>query len=123
VRYIELMLPVLCELLGDAAGVYAGRRAARLVGLQLHRDTTTRLGIRGRSRAEAVALVAAIHRGTGNTVATVDTAGGRVRLERFRLGGGPQVLTMWSALLEGLLAAHDRRLSLVPEACGGWRVV
>ena len=50
VRYIELMLPALADLLGDDVGGQVARRAAHLVGLQLYRDTAARLGVRAGSR-------------------------------------------------------------------------
>ena len=122
VRYIELMLPALAELLGDDAGGQAARRAAHLVGLQLYRDTAARLGVRAGSRERFVDLLVALCRGTGHAIAGVDRAGGLVRVVRFRLGDDPRVFHAWSGLLSGALAAHDRALRLRCEQPFAWRV-
>lgn len=122
VRYIELMIPVVLELLGRAAGERHAAHAARLIGLQCYAAIARRLGMRDRSRTAFMACLAAINTATGNVIAHRDDARGELDLQSFRLGDDPAVFRAWSGLWTGMLAVHEPALRIEITAPPGWRI-
>lgn len=122
VRYIELMIPVVLELLGRDAGECHAAHAARLIGLQCYGDIARRLAVRDRSRTAFMACLAALNTATGNVIAHRDDARGELVLESFRLSQDPGVFRAWSGLWAGALAVHDPALRLQFVAPFGWHV-
>jgi hypothetical protein len=122
VRYIELMIPVVLELLGRDVGARRAAHAARLIGLQGYRDMARLLGVRDRSRAAFMACLADLNAATGNVIGHRDDARGELDLRVFRLGDDPAVFRVWSALWAGALAVHDPALRFEIVDSTGWRI-
>lgn len=121
-EYVRTALPVLLDLLGPADARVLLGHAARLIGMQLHDETTRLLDVpftAADTGPEPFArYLAALFRAQGEAVEVEERAGGAaVRLRGWRLTRGLEPLDDaafdgWCQFWQGALAAHDRRLRL-----------
>jgi hypothetical protein len=121
-EYVRTAIPAAIQIFGAAEATNLVGLAARLVGMQFHEEVARAAGVEGRDAAAFAAWLAAVAAAQGDAVLEAGAAGpGEAR---FALGswalmrGVPDrpeaAFACWSALWEGALAAHDRRLELVP---------
>ena len=123
VRYIQVMIPVLLEMLGRREGAAFATHCARLVGLQGCRDTLFTLGAGCSGSAGFLKVLAGLNRGSGNVLAGPGPYRDELRLSRFRLGDDPLVFQCWSGLWQGMLAVSNPELSLrILSSPAGWQV-
>jgi hypothetical protein len=129
-EYVRSMIPTLAEQMGAEEMRSVLGRAARLIGLQFHEETSELLGLEGRT-AEDFALYLARFALASGERAGVERQGGElvVRQESWKLMAGLEPgeagFRAWNALFEGAVAGHDRRLALTAERDGEaivWRI-
>ena len=122
-EYVRTAIPVAIQLFGPVDAVHLVGMAGRLVGMQFHGEMAACAGLGGRSAADFAAWMAAIARAQGDRVvsAGADGAPGEAVFAQSSwalMRGLPDLhaagFACWNALWEGALAAHDRRLELVP---------
>lgn len=112
----RLMLPVLIDLFGRDDGVHLGRKAGKLIGLQLYEQTARAVGVSDISAAAFGQLFQALATSQGDACTVEDVSDGihihqtgwRFAREIPSLSTG--VFEMWNGLWEGLLIAHNRFL-------------
>ncbi len=122
-EYLRSGLPKLLGVFGIADGLHLGRSAAWLIGAQVSRPIAQQLNIAGDDAAAFQRIITAIVAGEGDTC-SIETHphGFTIHRTDMRLtrGLGPQpdaFLQIYTALLEGLLAGHNRFMQLyyVPQ--------
>jgi hypothetical protein len=123
-EYVRTAIPAAIGLFGAADATHLVGLAGRLVGMQFYGEVAARAGTSGASAADFAAWMAAVARAQGDAVASADAAAAAPGEARFAqstwaLMRGPPDLHeaafgCWNALWEGALAAHNRRLELVP---------
>ncbi|HYW04436.1 MAG TPA: hypothetical protein VFA86_10900 [Gammaproteobacteria bacterium] len=136
-EYVRTALPQLIALRGPAEGAWLGNITGRLIGMQFHAATAAALGLPDSGDGTDFArFVLALARAQGDHAEAIDDGGPPgVRQSTCRLTDGvphphPAAFDAWNGLLEGALAAHDRRLVLKVTArpdqgehAFEWRVV
>ena len=122
-EYVRTAIPVAIQLFGPVDAVHLVGMAGRLVGMQFHGEMAACAGLAGRSAADFAAWMAAIARAQGDRVVSAGADGtpGEAVFAQSSwalMRGLPDLhaagFACWNALWEGALAAHDRRLELVP---------
>lgn len=119
IEYVRNALPILFELLGPEDASALGRLCALQIGMQLYDEVAAAFGVEGTDADAFAALLASLLEASGDQVRR---DGHRVVQQSWRLFAGldvtPTVRGPWCALLEGLLAVHNRFLRL---RCDGER--
>jgi hypothetical protein len=125
-EYVRSMLPSMVELFGAEDAAHLVGRTARLIGLQYYDVCAGLLGVGGQSAQDFAQMLAALATAQGETVAvdgnTVTQTGWRLM---HGVGNAKVMFGAWNALWTGMLAVHDRRLTLAAEHHGShivWRV-
>ncbi len=121
-EYVRTAIPAVIGLFGAADATHLVGLAGRLVGMQFYGEVAARAGIGGGSAADFAAWMARVARAQGDTVsAAAPTVPGEARVVQSTwalMRGLPDLheaaFICWNALWEGALAAHNRRLELVP---------
>jgi hypothetical protein len=117
--YVRSILPELVALVGPAEARHLGGVTGTLIGMQYYAETAALLGVTGSSAADFARYFCAMAAGQGDTADSCDEGGEIViRQSTWRLMDGvpaphPALFDIWSALWEGALAIHNRRLALV----------
>lgn len=121
--YVRTAIPVAIQVFGPVEAVHLVGLAGRLVGMQFYGEVAACAGLGGRSAKDFADWMAAVARAQGDAVAGAEAGGapgeGRFAQSSWALMRGVPDLhaaafACWNALWEGALAAHDRRLELVP---------
>ncbi|MGE0153947.1 MAG: hypothetical protein AB7R90_15130 [Reyranellaceae bacterium] len=116
VEYLRSLVPTLAQLFGEPEMAAILGRTARLIGMQFYDDMATMLGASGRTPAAFLDLTAALLRASGETVEIAD---GELRQSGWKAMDGIEApaiaLGAWNEMLAGMLAVHDRFLSLTME--------
>jgi len=125
-EYVRSLVPTLNELLGPEEAARHLAHAARLIGLQFHEELAAMLEVEDDGPEAFASLLAGLAAAQGERV-TRD--GATVTQSGWRLMEGIAVpdptFAALTALWEGLLAAHNRRLALETRHTGdgiSWRV-
>jgi hypothetical protein len=125
-EYVRSMLPSMVELFGADEAAHLVGRTARLIGLQYYDECANLLGIGGHGAADFARMLAALAAAQGEMV---EVDGGTVIQTGWRLMHGVDnarvMFEAWNALWSGMLAVHDRRLTLTAEHRGQhviWRI-
>lgn len=118
-EYVRSMLPSIEALFGDKGFAHLAR-GARLIGLQYYAETAELLGIGDASAESFATLLATLAASQGETV-TLD--GSMVSQSGWRLTQGVPLTSgaafdAWNALWRGMLAVHNRDLTLATERSG-----
>ncbi len=118
-EYVRSMLPSIAQLFGDEGFTHLAR-AARLIGLQYYAETAELLGVTGDSAASFARLLASLAASQGESV---EWNGTRVVQQGWRLTNGislkgPTAFAAWNALWQGMLAVHNRSLTLTTTRDG-----
>jgi len=112
-EYICNALPLLIELLGEAEAHHLGRLCGLQIGMQCYDDITRCLDVTGNEAKVFMDLLETLLRSSGDDVVRRE---GTLERNRWRLFGGadppPAVAAIWRAPFDGLLAVHDRFLTL-----------
>jgi len=115
-EYIRNALPLLVGMLGPEEARYLGRLCALQIGMHYYDQSAMALGIQGDSAQAFAIMIARLLEGWGDTVSMADTTVTQTTWHMFREAlVHPVVRELWLALLEGMLAAHNRFLRLVAE--------
>jgi hypothetical protein len=114
-EYLRNGLPVLSELVGVEDARYLGRISALQIGMHAYRDVIQRVPVADDSRDAFLALLAALLDAQGESFESAQD--GSLHQAGWRLFRGmplphPAMLESVVALVEGLLAAHNRHLIL-----------
>ena len=114
-EYLRNGLPVLSELVGVEDARYLGRISALQIGMHAYRDVTGLVPVADDSRDAFLDLLASLLQAQGESF--VSTADGGLDQRGWRLFRGmplphAAMLEATVALVEGLLAAHNRHLTL-----------
>lgn len=124
IAYMRTAIPAAIQLFGPHEAVVLLGMTGRLIGMQFYAQTARALGLtpgEGDFRHFMLALAAA----QDDTAETFGTDG--IRQTSWQAMKGvqdlhPVAFACWNGLLEGALAAHDRRMELVAEEALVWRV-
>lgn len=117
-EYVKNALPILAEIFGPAEAAHLGRVTGRLIGMQFYAEIAQTLGGTEPGPRGFANLLAAL--AAGQDDACEIDAGGEsalVRQTSWRLMRGvadvpDSVFEGWNGLIEGLLAVHDRFLTI-----------
>ena len=121
--YVRTAIPAAIQVFGPVEAVHLVGLAGRLVGMQFDGEVAACAGLGGRSAKDFADWMAAVARAQGDAVAGAEAGGapgeGMFAQSSWALMRGVPDLhaaafACWNALWEGALAAHDRRLELVP---------
>lgn len=112
-EYIRNGLPILIELLGaEDAGAFA-KRCGRQVGMQYYDDIARLIGVEGSDAKTFLGMLAQLLSASGDEV---EFDGDSLKRRAWRLFPHGQsdenLLRLWRAPFEGLLAVHNRFLSM-----------
>jgi hypothetical protein len=122
-EYVRSAVPEAIQLFGPADAAHLVGTAGRLVGMQFHGEVAALAGLGGATAADFAAWMDAVARAQGDTVAFAGAADvpGEARFAQSSwalMRGLPDLheaaFACWSALWDGALSAHNRRLELVP---------
>ena len=119
IAYIRTAIPAAIQLWGAEEAVALLGLTGRLVGMQLYHQTAAGLGLTASGGAEGfAAFMQALALAQGDRA---ERSGATLRQTSWQAMRGvadlhPAAFLCWNALLEGALAAHDRRLQLMVTA-------
>ena len=112
-EYIRNALPVLVEILGPEEASYLGRICALQIGMHHYDEIANAFDITQSDSASFIELLGSLLTASGDAI---EKEGNRVRQNSWRLFGdhnvAPSVRSQWCAMIEGLLAVHNRFLQL-----------
>ena len=115
IAYVRTAIPAAIQLWGAEEAVALLGLTGRLVGMQLYQQTAAGLGVSAGGGADGfAAFLHALALAQGDQA---ERTGATVRQTSWQAMRGvadlhPAAIACWNALLEGALAAHDRRLQL-----------
>ncbi len=115
-EYLRTALPAAIDAFGPAEGSALASLALRQVGMQFHHELAAAAGVTGRSRDGFLALMTALAQAQGDIPVASEIGFAQSSWALMRNTGplSPAIFPSWSALYEGLLAAHDPLLQMVP---------
>jgi len=112
-EYIRNALPLLVEQLGADDALAVGVRCGRQIGMQSYDAVAGRLGVDGDDAASFAGLFGQLLRASGDEI---NVGGASVERETWRLFDAGSMTAplfdLWRAPFEGLLAVHNRFLTL-----------
>jgi len=119
-EYIRSMLPSIAALFGGKGFAHL-TRAARLIGLQYYAETAELLGIADSTANDFARLLATLAASQGEAIRiegnSVVQSGWRL-MDAIPLDG-EMAFNAWNALWQGMLAVHNRDLTLETDRSGG----
>jgi hypothetical protein len=116
--YVRTALLVLAEALGEAEAAYLGGITGRLIGMQYYAGTAAALGVEPGGAEGFARLFCALAQAQGDAAEWREEGGEvLIRQRGWALMRGVDAVPgsaveAWTALWEGALAVHDRRLRL-----------